>query len=487
MTKPSSTPHRWAMASALSALIGACAATPQAPATSTGAVPTPSPKPEQPAQSPAPQPEPQAAQTADPQVQETPTPAAGPVPGDPTGDPDAAALSGPTGPFTPTRHTEMNQWREDFSARARVEGRNPAVVFAILEGISPLPLYLSEDEDVAQTGVEDQAEFAKAIWEYLRTAVTTARFETGQTKLAELAPVFDRLEQAYGVDREVIAAIWAMETNYGSYIGDYDAANTLSNMAVEGRRRSFAESQLIALMKIVENGYATRAQLGSGWAGAMGQTQFMPTTYLAYAQDYDGNGKADLWAYAPDALASAANYLSQSGYSLDQPWGTEVLAPANFDWSYADGNDRRLSTWKALGLSPIRGGGFEPGDGAYAELWLPAGAQGPKYLLFKNFSVFKTYNRSNSYALAVGLLADGLRGEYGPVASWPTHVPRLTGSEVKTLQATLNQLGYDAGPVDGIVGSGTRGALQEFQKANGMTADGYVSKPALQAVLNVAG
>ncbi|WP_300391561.1 lytic murein transglycosylase [Henriciella sp.] len=468
MTKSPSMPRRWAMAAALSALIGACAATPQAspsnpgtPGTDTGSIPaTPPPS--------------------------SPPPAAGPQPGDPVGTP-GVAFSGATGTYTPSGNRDMDIWREDFTARAEAQGRNPAVVYAILEGISPLDLYLSEDVNVASTGIADQAEFAKAIWDYLRTAVTTYRFETGAEKLAEYDAVFDVLEQTYGVDREAISAIWAMETNYGSYIGNYDAANTLSNMAVEGRRRSFAEGQLLALMKIVENGFADREQLGSGWAGAMGQTQFMPTTYLAYAQDYDGDGHANIWNYAPDALASAAHYLSASGYQMGEPWGIEVLAPSNFDWSYADGNDRRMATWRSLGLSPIRGGSFGVDDATYAELWLPAGATGPKYLLFKNFDVFKTYNNANSYALAVGLLTDGLQGKYGPVAAWPTDIPRLTNREVMTLQQTLNDLGYSAGPVDGIAGSGTKAALQAFQKDRGMVADGYASKPALEAVLAAAG
>lgn len=449
-------PQRWAYAAALSALICACAATPQ------GSVP------------------------GDGTVDGSPqTPAVQP-PGDPAGNPDAAPVAGPTGPFTPSGNRDMDIWREDFAQRARMQGHNPAVVYAMLEGINPLSLYLSEDVGVASTGIADQAEFAKAIWEYLRTAVTASRFETGQERLRELSPVFDRLEQTYGVNREAIAAIWAMETNYGSYIGDYDAANTLSNMAVEGRRRSFAEGQLLALMKIVENGFADRAQLGSGWAGAMGQTQFMPTTYLAYAQDYDGDGKADIWANAPDALASAAHYLAESGYVFDQPWGIEVLAPAGFDWSVADGNERRMSTWKSMGLSPIRGGGWNVDDPAFAELWLPAGASGPKYLLFKNFNVFKTYNNADSYALAVGLLTSGLEGNYGPVASWPTHLQRLNSAEIRELQTALNELGFDAGVVDGIAGRGTKAALQRFQKANGLPADGYPTRPMLDAVLAAA-
>ncbi|WP_084396371.1 lytic murein transglycosylase [Henriciella aquimarina] len=451
--------QRWVYAAALSALIGACAATPQT--SEPGASPAPG----------AP-----GAEAPQPQG-----------PGDPTGTSDGTPYAGPTGPFTPSGNLSMDRWREDFANRARSKGENPAVVYAILEGISPLELYLSEDVGVASTGIADQAEFAKAIWEYLRTAVTNSRFETGQQKLRELSPTFDTLEQTYGVNREAIAAIWAMETNFGSYIGNYDAANTLSNMAVEGRRRSFAENQLYALMEILEKGFADREQLGSGWAGAMGQTQFMPTTYLAYAQDYDRDGHADIWANAPDALASAANYLSSSGYVFDEPWGIEILAPANFDWSYADGNERRMATWKSLGLSPIRGGGFDVDDNTYAELWLPAGAEGPKYLLFKNFNVFKTYNNADSYALAVGLLADGMEGKYGPVAAWPKHIERLSTQEVMTLQETLNDLGFEAGPVDGIPGRGTKAALQRFQKAQGMPADGYPSGPALDAVLAAAG
>lgn len=449
--------RRWIHAAALSAMIGACAATPQSGNTGNGTVGGSDGAP----------------------LQE--------APGDPTGTPDAAPIAGPTGPFTASGNRDMDIWREDFAERARSQGRNPAVVFAILEGITPLELYLSETVGVANTGIADQAEFAKPVWEYLRTAVTNARFSTGAEKLAELGHVYDVLEQTYGVNREALSAIWAMETNFGSYIGNYDAANTLSNMAVEGRRRAFAEGQLIALMKIVENGYADRDQLGSGWAGAMGQTQFMPTTYLAFAQDYERDGKADIWTSAPDALASAANYLASSGYVFDQPWGIEVLVPSGFDWSLADGNDRRMSTWKSLGLSPIRGGAWGVEDADYANLWLPAGATGPKYLLFKNFEVFKTYNRSNSYALAVGLLADGFEGKYGPVAAWPTGLEQLSNQDIKQLQAGLNQLGFDAGSVDGIAGSGTRAALQRFQKANGLLADGYPSRPALDAVLAALG
>ncbi len=387
-------------------------------------------------------------------------------------------------PFTASGNSSMDAWRDDFASRAVANGRDPAVVHATLASISPLELYLSEDVNVARTGIEDQAEFAKPIWDYVASAVTFDRKTRGAEKLTELAATFDRIEAVYGVDREAITAIWAMETNLGSYIGNFDAANTLANMAVEGRRQSFAESELIALMKMQERGDVTRDQLTSGWAGAMGHTQFMPSTFLTYAVDFDGDGKKDLWNSPADALASAANYLRASGYQKDVPWGVEILAPAGFDWSLADGEDRRLSTWTSYGLSPMTGGTFEAPETAYAELWLPTGATGPKYLLFQNFDVYKTYNRSDSYAFSVGLLTDGVAGKTGPIAVWPTELELLTRRDIMVLQDNLNRLGYDAGAVDGIAGRGTKGALRRFQKATGIIpADGYPTTVALDQVL----
>ncbi|MEM9055118.1 MAG: lytic murein transglycosylase [Pseudomonadota bacterium] len=387
-------------------------------------------------------------------------------------------------PFSASGNRSMDAWREDFASRAVAAGRDPGIVHATLEGINPLELYLGGEAVVAKTGVADQAEFAKPIWEYVASAVTDGRKTRGADRLSEMAGTFDRIEAVYNVDREAITAIWAMETNLGSYIGNFDAANTLSNMAVEGRRQTFAESELIALMKMQERGEVSREDLTSGWAGAMGQTQFMPSTFLTYAVDFDGDGKKDLWNSEADALASAANYLRASGYQKDLPWGVEVLAPTDFDWSLADGEDRRLSTWTSYGLSTMTGAGFGAPDTAYAELWLPTGATGPKYLLFKNFDVFKTYNRSDSYAFSVGLLTDGVAGQNGPVAVWPTELELLSRRDVMVLQDNLNALGFDAGPVDGIAGRGTKGALRRFQKANSIVpADGYPTTVALDQVL----
>ena len=389
--------------------------------------------------------------------------------------------------FTGSGNAMMDLWRDDFASRAIASGRDVDVVYATLAGISPLDLYLGETVDKMGTGIADQAEFSKPIWDYVASAVSAGRKTGGAQKLLELNDTFDQIELTFGVNREAVTAIWAMETNLGGFIGNHDAANTLANMAVEGRRRTFAESELLALMKIQESGEVRREQLTSGWAGAMGQTQFMPSTFLTYAVDFDGDGNKDLWSNPVDALASAANYMAASGYQFDQPWGLEVRAPEDFEWSLADGQDRRMSTWTSMGLTAMSGQGFAVSENDYAELWLPAGASGPKYLLFKNFDIYKTYNRSDAYALAVGLLTDGVAGVDGPQTAWPTHLELLSKRDIMVLQDNLNRLGFDAGVIDGVAGRGTRGALREFQKAYGHVADGFPTMQALEQVISAAG
>ncbi len=388
-----------------------------------------------------------------------------------------------TGPirFASSGHAEMDAWRDDFAARAVAAGHDRALVKSLLEGIRPLPLWLGTEVQAA-TAPSAQAEFAKPIWDYLKVPMGQTRISSGQTKLTALSPTLAAIEAKYGVDRQVLLAIWGMETSFGSFTGNDDAANALANMAVEGRRRSFAEAELYALMEIVEKGYARRDQLGSGWAGAMGHTQFMPSTYVAHAVDFDGDGKRDVWKSEADALASAANYLARSGYVKGQPWGLEVRLPAEFDYSLADGSERRMEAWVAAGLTPITGGTFETGGAEFGELWVPAGHEGPKYLLFKNFNVFKTYNRADSYAFAVGLSGDAIMGKTGPMTPWPTHLAPLTVAEIRDLQQGLLDRGFDAGTVDGIAGRRTKLAVQAFQKTLGQVADGYPTKRVLDSL-----
>ena len=393
-----------------------------------------------------------------------------------------------TGPisYKSSGNKAMDDWRVDFSNRALAAGHDRAVVQSFLENIKPLDLYLGSDFTTAAVGIGDQAEFAKPIWDYLKVPLGNSRVSNGAAHLTNERDLFAAIEAKYGVDAEYVAAIWGMESSFGAVIGNFDGPNTLANMAVEGRRKSFAESELLTLMKIVERGDAHRSDLISGWAGAMGQTQFMPSTYFTYAQDFDGDGEKDIWKNEGDALASAANYLKQSGYSPGQPWGIEVLVPGGFDFSLADGNERRMDTWRTMGISPIAGGEFQTGGADYAELWLPAGATGPKYLIFNNFKVFKKYNNADSYAFAVGMSGDAFTGRKVPVAAWPTDIQPLTVAEIKILQAGLNARGFDAGVVDGIPGRKTRTALQGFQKSQGVVADGYPTKDMLALVTGQA-
>lgn len=433
-------PARWASLFALVALAGACAAGPYTP------------------------------------------PIAGPNDG-------ASVPSGPaaTAPYRPSGNASMDAWRAQFASRAAAQGRDAGAIRAVLEGISPLDIYLSPNVTIA-ADVSEQAEFAKPIWEYLRTAVSDVRKERGGAIIAAEDDLFDRLEATYQVDRGVLAAIWGMETNFGSYMGTFDAANALSNMAVEGRRRSFAEGELLALMKILERGEAERDDFIAGWAGAMGHTQFMPSTYLAHAEDFTGDGRKDVWNEPADALASAANYLSISGYEFGEPWGVEVILPEGFDYSLADGQDRRVSSWTGRGVRFTNGARASDVSAAkFGELWVPAGHRGPKFLLFKNFDVFKTYNRADSYALAVGLLSEGVTGQAGLSTPWPTDLQPLSVAQIKQLQAGLNDMGFNAGPVDGIAGRGTKGALRRFQAANGFIADGFPTTEMLAYVLSAAG
>lgn len=389
--------------------------------------------------------------------------------------------------FASSGHARMDAWRDEFAARAMREGHAPEIVYDVLRDIGPLETYLPKDPRPTgnQSAVSEQAEFAKPVWEYLRTAVSDTRKVRGASEIGEDRATFEAIEAAYGVDKHVVAAIWGMETNFGGFIGNFDGPETLANMAVEGRRIGLAEKELLATMTLIGQGLTTRAQLISGWAGAMGQTQFMPSTLLAYGVDFSGDGHRDVWATRADALASAANYLKASGYVRDEPWGLEVTVPDSFDYGLSDGGKLSAQAWSELGVAPIRGGAISElagGPERRARLWLPAGASGPKYLLFKNFDVFLTYNRSNSYAFSVGLLADAIGGQDGPVATWPIGLAVLSKAEVKEMQTGLNALGFDAGIVDGVVGNGTRRALRSFQKANGLIADGY---PTVQALGDV--
>lgn len=366
---------------------------------------------------------------------------------------------------------DFQSWLDGFRAEAAAAGINQDVIDQAFEGVTV-------NQRVYELN-DNQPEFSRAIWDYIDGAVSEQRIENGRAKMAEHRALLSLIEKAYGVDAEIITAIWGLETSYGAIMGGYDAIQALATLAFEGRRTGYGRSQLIGALKIIQNGYAGRAELKGSWAGAMGHTQFIPTTYLTYAVDHDGDGRRDIWSNLGDVFASTANYLSASGYRQNEAWGAEVRLPDGFDYALADANIRKpLVEWAAGGLKAGDGaslvGRFDPN--MRGRLILPAGANGPAFMTFENFDAILKYNRSTAYALAVSLLSEEAAGRSGAVAAlWPRTERALAFEERKALQQALIDRGYRPGPVDGIIGAGTKRALRIWQSDNGLPADGYPS------------
>jgi membrane-bound lytic murein transglycosylase B len=369
-------------------------------------------------------------------------------------------------------------WREGFRARAQAAGITPATLDAAFEGVGVNARVLELDAF--------QPEFTRPIWEYLDRAVSDTRIARGRALLAEKAEALAAIEAAYGVDREIVLAVWGLESAFGSNFGDIPVVESLATLAYEGRRRGFAEEQLIGALRILQAGDVTPDRMVGSWAGAMGHTQFIPTSFLAYAVDFTGDGRRDLWAEdALDALASTANYLARFGWDLGQPAFAEVRLPAGFAYGLADGRARPAAEWSRLGLTRIGGGGVE--DHGPAALILPAGAQGPAFLTYPNFQTIKRYNNATSYALAVGLLADEIAGRGGVQAAWPRTDRPLSRAETEEMQRLLTRLGHDTQGVDGVIGPATQGAIRAFQRSRGDAPDGYASAALLDDLRRAAG
>lgn len=367
----------------------------------------------------------------------------------------------------------FDDWRADYRARTIASGRDAAVVDAVLDGLEPDMRVIELDRD--------QPEFVRPVWEYLDSAVSETRVETGAERAAETADTLAALEERYAIDRFYLVALWGLESNFGGYIGDFDAARSLATLAWEGRRRGLFESELTAMIDIIASGAADRNDFVSGWAGALGQTQFMPSVYLRYAVDQDGDGKKDVWANRADALASAALYIADNGWRQGESWGAEVRLPEDFDYAFADGRLRTVGAWAVDGVTREDGQPWAgPEQFRPARLLLPAGAQGPAFLTFHNFDVFKRYNNSTSYALAAGLLGDAVAGKPRLAGTWPRDERPLTRDEVMELQRLLNGLGYATNGVDGLVGPNTRAALRAFQADRGLAADAFPTASLLE-------
>ncbi|TRO12405.1 lytic murein transglycosylase [Ectopseudomonas mendocina] len=384
----------------------------------------------------------------------------------PTAAPQAAAQTTVEEPLA-----SFADWRRALRSEAIAAGIDAALFDRVFAGVTPDPAVLKADSS--------QPEFTRPVWEYLDGAVSSSRIGRGRVLLAQHSLVLQRIEQQYGVEAPILVAIWGLESNFGNNIGSHSVIRSLATLAYDGRRQGFWRVQLLAALQILQNGDITSDRMIGSWAGAMGQTQFMPTTYNQHAVDFDGDGKRDLWGSSTDALASAAHYLQASGWQRGQPWGFEVSLPSGFDYSLADPEQRRsLAEWAELGVRPLAPTGAAAN--ARASLQLPAGHRGPAFLLLDNFRSILKYNNSTSYALAIGLLADNLLRPSEVKGQWPRGERQLGRSERVELQELLTNAGFDPGPADGIIGANTRKAIRALQLQLNWPADGYPTTELLQ-------
>ena len=390
-----------------------------------------------------------------------PTVIAPPVVASPVPAPPASVV-----PPTVSGDMVFDAWAAEFQVRALAAGIAPDVLSREMAGLTPNPRVASLDTV--------QPEFSKPVSAYVNGVVGPDRVAGGQRRRAEM-PSLGPIEDRFGVPREILLGVWAMESGFGALQGDFDVVRAFATLAAQGRRRAFAEGELIAALKIIQSGEQPRSRLKGSWAGAMGQTQFIPSMYLSTAVDMDGDGRRDIWGSSADSLASAANLLAKAGWAPGQSWAREVTAPPGFDFSLTEGPRETPIWWAEWGV--VRADG-QPWSGAdatgLAQLIAPAGADGPLFLLFPNHFALRQYNNSLAYALGVGMLADRFAGGAGLARPWPVEAP-LSLTDRMTAQRALMTLGYDTGGADGVVGLKTRSALRVWQKARGLTADGYLS------------
>ncbi|MDO6456985.1 lytic murein transglycosylase [Celeribacter halophilus] len=363
-------------------------------------------------------------------------------------------------------------WIANFKQRARREGISETVLNQAFRGVRYNTDVIAKDRR--------QSEFTKQIWDYLDSAASPTRVSNGQKAMRKYAKTLDAIERRFGVDKYVVTAIWGLESAYGEHRGDVNVIEAMATLAYDGRRGKFFEAQLIAALKILQKGDTHPRNMKGSWAGAMGHTQFIPTSFEAFAVDGDGDGKRDIWSNDPtDALASTAAYLARHGWNKGQPWGVEVRLPSGFDYSSARrDNMRSPSDWAALGVVGVDGRAV-PNYGR-ASILLPAGASGAAFMIFDNFAVLERYNKADAYVIGVGHLSDRLKGGPAIQASWPRGYQPLSFQEKKQMQRILKRKGFLDDKVDGIIGPNTTNAIRAFQTSIGVTPDGYPSQTLLK-------
>ncbi|KGK78548.1 murein transglycosylase [Thalassobacter stenotrophicus] len=364
-------------------------------------------------------------------------------------------------------NARFDRWVGAFKRRARGQGISQRTLDQAFEAAQYLPDVIRRDRN--------QAEFTKTLWEYLDSAVSATRVRNGKAALRKHARVLDRIEAQYGVPKEIVVAVWGLESAYGTFRGSEPTISALATLAFDGRRARFFESELVNALTILQNGDIAPQNMTGSWAGAMGHTQFMPSSYNAYAVDFTGDGRRDIWSDDPsDALASTANYLARFGWQKSMPWGVEVELPNGFDYGQTGDRIRKsANAWRQLGVRPARGGQLPNSD--RVSILVPAGAKGVAFAIYQNFQVIERYNPADAYVIAVGHLADRIAGRPDFKASWPRGDRGLRFVERKEVQQLLARRGFDPGAVDGKIGPNTLSAVRRYQASIGATPDGYVS------------
>ena len=396
----------------------------------------------------------------------------------PSSSSDMRLSSSPQSPERVRDGAGFDAWVADFRRRARSRGVSPQLLDEAFDGAAFVPRIIELDRR--------QPEFSRAIWGYLDSAVSEQRVQQGRDKLATHDRIGRQVEREYGVPRTIIGAIWGVESNYGRNFGSYKTINALATLGYDGRRTRFAEEQLYAALEILENGDIERDRMRGSWAGAMGHTQFIPTSFNAYAVDENGDGRRDIWNSIADVMGSTANYLQSNGWQRGSTWGREMVLPPDFDYGQAELDTRRSTdAWRRAGVRTVDTRGLPSYESA--SIIAPAGAHGPAFMVGPNFRVILRYNNATSYALAVGLLSDRLAGQPGVVGDWPRTLASLSRSEVEDMQRALNALGHGTGSPDGIMGPNTRAGLRAFQRAHGLIADGYPTHQLLRRIRAAAG
>lgn len=365
----------------------------------------------------------------------------------------------------------FDAWVDAFRQRAAARGISPQTLDTALRSAGFLPGVIERDRN--------QTEFSRSLEDYLAIAASEDRLTQGSAAVSQYRSVLSEIEARYGVDAYVVAAVWGLESFFGARRGNVPVISAIATLAYDGRRGAFFEQQLTAALRILESGDVTPAAMTGSWAGAMGHTQFIPTSYLAYAVDFRGDGRRDIWSDDPtDALASTATYLARSGWRSGQPWGVEVRLPVGFNFNLAGkGKGRRPSEWTAQGVRDMQG--RPVADHGAGSILTPMGASGPAFMIFSNFAVISRYNNADNYVIGVGHLSDRLRGGPPIRGSFPPDEQGMTIADRQDLQRLLTQAGFDTQGSDGVIGKNTQAAIRAFQQRLGVEVTGEPSQSLL--------